>query len=667
MRAVLRWLCLIAGITAAQTAAVAQDEPSIINNPAEKYAIGPGGVDMRTGQYVYSQTDLSIGPESGGLALTRTTPVYIDGHANPFGNFSNNWDIMLAERRVTIEPPLDSGSDYRMNFHFGGRSFTFESREIHSGFSYKSDGPTAFLTYAGGTRDGSTVIYTVRGPDGTLYVFRPMGNKDCTTGRRCAYVSQVTQPDGTVYTLSYAYDAAASGNRARLQRVTSSRGYVLMQEWTGSKVSKACVINAATAVPPGTTNCPGTALATTTYGYDANGRLTSATAPDNSVSQFTYTQIASTPLTIAMGFIKPGQTTPWLTNTFYHQLDEEWVPHEITTQQTFADGRTFAYGYDMSPPVVYRTFQTIAGGSISDNHGHQLIYQYDWPIQPGSRQRICSPPPCAPPMPDDIYKYTYQQTTAPVLIVDELGRETKLDYCEPAAWEGIPAIELDKCIVNKSYNYFLPEGGTGYVAGARPDVASGRVEYDGIGNIVKTTQFPKPGSPLTPIVTMEAAYVGGTFTQMKPQWRKDALGNQTDYTYDPTHGGVLTETGPAVSVNGTMVRPQKRFSYVSRKAWIKSGATWVQAATPVWLLASESFCRTSAATGNPSAPCATSGDEVLTTYEYGPDNNSGPNNLLLRGTAVTADGATRRTCFGYDPFGRKISETTPNANLASCP
>ncbi|NCP12216.1 MAG: hypothetical protein GW859_09770, partial [Sphingomonadales bacterium] len=58
-------------------------------------------------------------------------------------------------------------------------------------------------------------------------------------------------------------------------------------------------------------------------------------------------------------------------------------------------------------------------------------------------------------------------------------------------------------------------------------------------------------------------------------------------------------------------------------------------------------------------------DEVVTDYDYGP--NSGPNNLWLRGVAVTADGTTLRTCYGYDANGRKISETQPNANLGSCP
>ena len=63
--------------------------------------------------------------------------------------------------------------------------------------------------------------------------------------------------------------------------------------------------------------------------------------------------------------------------------------------------------------------------------------------------------------------------------------------------------------------------------------------------------------------------------------------------------------------------------------------------------------------------CTLSNDEVITTYDYGP--NSGPNNLILRGKAVTADGKTLRTCYGHDKQGNKIWETSPNAQPASCP
>ena len=149
----------------------------------------------------------------------------------------------------------------------------------------------------------------------------------------------------------------------------------------------------------------------------------------------------------------------------------------------------------------------------------------------------------------------------------------------------------------------------------------------------------------------------------------DAMGNTTNYTYAPEHGGLLTETRPAPIPGG--VRPQTRHIYAQRRAWISNGAGgWTQAAAPVWLRTATSTCRTGAATGIAASPCAAGAqDEVRTDYDYGPD--SGPNTLLLRGQAVTATDAgvttTLRSCYAYDALGRRISETQPNANMASCP
>jgi YD repeat-containing protein len=146
----------------------------------------------------------------------------------------------------------------------------------------------------------------------------------------------------------------------------------------------------------------------------------------------------------------------------------------------------------------------------------------------------------------------------------------------------------------------------------------------------------------------------------KPATVKDANGNVTTYLYDPNHGGVLSETGPAV--NG--ISPQKRYVYAQRYAWISNGAGgFIQASSPIWVLTKQEFCRTTSATAGSCA--GGSADEVVTDYDYGP--NSGPNNLLVRGVAVTADGQTLRTCFSYDKYGNKISETLPAANLQSCP
>jgi hypothetical protein len=75
-------------------------------------------------------------------------------------------------------------------------------------------------------------------------------------------------------------------------------------------------------------------------------------------------------------------------------------------------------------------------------------------------------------------------------------------------------------------------------------------------------------------------------------------------------------------------------------------------------------CRTTATVNGACAGGAA--DEVLTAYEYGPDTGAVGNNLMLRGVAVTADGQTLRTCYGYDRDGNKISETKPRAGLAVC-
>jgi hypothetical protein len=148
----------------------------------------------------------------------------------------------------------------------------------------------------------------------------------------------------------------------------------------------------------------------------------------------------------------------------------------------------------------------------------------------------------------------------------------------------------------------------------------------------------------------------------RPNWVRDPAGNQTDYVFSPVHGGLVSATAPVV--NG--IRPQTRYEYVQRSPWVRSTSSgWVQVAPAIWVKSAESFCRTSAATGNPVAPCAIAGDEVRTLYEYGPD--AGPNNLVVRGIAVTADRQTRRTCLGYDRHLRKISETLPAGTAVSCP
>lgn len=184
-------------------------------------------------------------------------------------------------------------------------------------------------------------------------------------------------------------------------------------------------------------------------------------------------------------------------------------------------------------------------------------------------------------------------------------------------------------------------------------------QYDSRGNVTQRTQVGKDGATDIVLTADYDLICNNLKTCNKPNWTKDGKGNQTDYEYHAESGQLLKVTGPADS-NG--IRPQTRYRYEQKYAWYKNASgNYVRAATPLWLLTREAFCKTSAAT---ATGCSVAGDEVVTTYDYGP--NHGPNNLFLRGVTVTADGKSQISCYDYDRFGNQIAETPPRANVASC-
>lgn len=189
-------------------------------------------------------------------------------------------------------------------------------------------------------------------------------------------------------------------------------------------------------------------------------------------------------------------------------------------------------------------------------------------------------------------------------------------------------------------------------------------DYDSLGNLITRTEKPKTGSTSADIIST-ANYennCANVKTQKKPAWVKDANNNQTDFTYHCASGNIASITKPA---GANSLRPQTRYSYEQQYAWYKNNAgVIVQADTPIWLLTQESYCKAGAAS---ATGCAIENDEVITTYDYGSGSAIKGNNLFLKGIAVIADSETLRTCYSYDNYGNKLSETQPKAALASCP
>jgi RHS repeat-associated protein len=165
--------------------------------------------------------------------------------------------------------------------------------------------------------------------------------------------------------------------------------------------------------------------------------------------------------------------------------------------------------------------------------------------------------------------------------------------------------------------------------------------YDARGNITQATMTPKPGSGLS-IVSVTAGYdaaCANAKTCNKPNWTRDALGAQTDYTYDPTHGGALTITAPAPTSGA--VRPQTRFTYAQAPTYAKTSAgTLVQVGAP-WMLTVTSACVS-------TASCLGTADEFRKTLSYAGSNNA----LATSASRGSGDGAiVATTTATYDNVG----------------
>jgi len=223
-------------------------------------------------------------------------------------------------------------------------------------------------------------------------------------------------------------------------------------------------------------------------------------------------------------------------------------------------------------------------------------------------------------------------------IQDELGRTTNYGFANP---------RYVRQVITPEATYSGSTLTGGYT----------QYDYDGRWNVIKSTTYPKGGG--TPIIT-SAVYPSPCDNQVtcnKPTSVTDPNGNVTSYTYDTTHGGVLTETGPAI--NG--VQTQKRYSYSQITPWLKASDGSMVAQTPVWRLTGTSVCRTMTL-----ATCVGTGDEIKTIISYGSDNTHPVyNNVLpVSQTTVAGDGSNPATItYTYDNYGHVTSVKGPRTDV----
>lgn len=602
----------------------------------DQLSVSPTGVNLQTGRFTYSKEDIKIGPLSFVRSWAELVPVA--NNSNIMGQYTSGivagWThnyvqgIKFINNSVNQYDVFVDGKRYRYALGSGGDFMPWNKAAL--GTLLTQTGTAYYLTDGAGAKFAFDKSLPANAPVSAEY------------------------PDGS--RLDYSYNGTG-----KLISVKSSLGYALNLEYDGyDNVSAVCGFNTAnTYIAPG--SCSGATLRAS-YSYVSSGsQLATVTDARGGVVQITGFQ----PSCITL----PDSSTCEVQNFFGPQPGDPspTTPPDIVRKQIMADGKIWEFGYNLGEdpldvPIVAgrprwsRSWMTAPDGKVTD-------LRYDR----GVLVRMVTPASTT------TYLYENEVITSanisfdyhavlPTLVTHDEGNREYYRYNtvgqiilksfwpkdapHPTLIGGGDMIsrtdtELANCCTTPGFAN-NPAGSVSYIQGFLPSYPLGHIKPTGCGSGPADAKLCR--SPTTQI---------------------DANGNQTDFTYDPAHGGVLTETGPAVGG----VRPQTRYAYMQRQAWIKnSGGADVQTGYPVWLLASKSICKTSAATGNPAAPCsAGAGDEVRTLYDYGPD--SGPNNLLLRGVVDDAVGEALRTCYSYDWRGNKVSETKPKGTtaLATCP
>jgi len=183
--------------------------------------------------------------------------------------------------------------------------------------------------------------------------------------------------------------------------------------------------------------------------------------------------------------------------------------------------------------------------------------------------------------------------------------------------------------------------------------------YDARGNKTLESRVPKTGSGLS---TASRSWTypsscSNAKTCNQPTSMTDELGRVTDFTYDATHGGVLTVTAPAPTAGA--VRPQTRYSYGQFSAWYKDASGSIVQGPAMYKLVGTSQCQT-------SASCAGTADEIVTTVTYQSGSSSQASNLF---PVVTSTGAgngslTASSTMTYDTVGNVLTVDGPLAGSA---
>ncbi|MDG5488841.1 polymorphic toxin-type HINT domain-containing protein [Sphingomonas sp. BGYR3] len=512
-----------------------------------------------------------------------------------------------------IEEPTTQ-QPYRYMVVVKGVSHAFSlSGALGSGTFTSDQGNGSTLTY-----DAGSQIFTHTGPDGTIATFSkalPGGNPASPT----AQLLSITYPAGEVVTYHYRYAPTTAGSVTThtylLRSVATNLGYQMRIDWQPTPEDS-------------------------TKFYRAN------------VTLFDMADVTCDPAAASCSI--PG-VWPSLT---YNRSTKTLV--DTSGKSVSFEGTEIHPTKIVMPSGVQKTFNfsaynvlapgQVAVSAVNDGKG-------TW-----------------------AYEYPAGQYGVPVALVTRPGSTIQrvYNFSGSGTW-GEPSYFRDELSNSINYYYDSFKRLTYAIYGRHGSSEWRRVDYtyDGRGN--RTSETRTSSDTTTPAIGISAVFPS-TCTNLrtcnKPSSTIDARGKQTDYSYDPSNGGLLTVEAPAPQAGSP--RPTTRFSYQSIAANYRNGSGAIVSGSPVWRQTVFSSCTAAAA-------CEGQASQVKTTTVYGPDDGllpvsittgSGDNTLLATtgltyypsGDVKTIDGplpgtadTTRRY---YDANRRPIGEIGPDPDDA---
>ena len=581
----------------------------------DKVATDPNGVDLIGLHLTKSIIYMTIGdPGAGGLVVDTQGP-----RSHSYAGAIVYW----GEKNSTTGPGKVFIRQLRVKIGGATESFyTLPGTAVCTSGCPNMNGPGATLVNA-----GANWIYTTT--DGTVYRFDNLAAPAYSTTAVEQFIGKllsVLKPDGTLVTINYDINSSCSNSSLcyRIKSVISNRGYALRYNYTDGGYSNAGGIDGINLLAH---SCD--ALAQTCDGVD--------------VSQVGIKDALGNQTTIT--YLNAGNTDP-LDNTIVYSLGNYASPEGVTINCIY-DG--------------YGRIKTITKPQGVWTYSYSDVDYTQIPLE-GIRTITVKGPDNAVAWIAKVGKAGDGYNAMMGSMTDALGRTTNYGHVQ---YDGVTfTYERLSSITPPEGNYI---GNTG----------EAQFAYDARGNVTTVTKVPKAGSGLSS-TSMTASYPTTCIyikTCNQPTWTKDAKLNQTDYTYDNNHGGVLTVTLPA-DQNGVRNRTYNTYTafdtgngivyrQTSSETCALAAAQLVLTACPADINTSVSVIDYGTSTTAPSTyksnlpymvarrdKRATGYDAQITTYAY--DNI---------GNVVSIDGplagTVDQTFTTYDANRRKIFEIGP--------